>query len=51
MRKEINLRSGKTLEGKFHKVPGVSEMLQGPDHQEKESQLTWEEGPVLQCAP
>lgn len=41
MRKEIYLRSGKTLEGKFHKVPGVSTApgsvtLQGPDHQEKQ---------------
>lgn len=48
MRKEIYLRSGKTLEGKFHKVPGVNAapgpvMLQEPDHQEKEPQPTWEE--------
>lgn len=50
MRNEIYLRNGKTLEGKFHTVPVVSEKLQGPDHQEKESQLTWGEGPVLQCA-
>lgn len=55
MRKEIYLRSGKTLAGKFHKVPGSQGCpwfwgaAGARPPEKKEAQLTWEEGPVPQC--